>query len=1034
MGSFNQTKKSGLFGSDGGIGFTIGKQQTDNSNAQTTLTHSASNIAALDGNVIINAGGSYQQTGSNLIAGMGTDSDNVMSDPNRGNTVIRAKQINIDSALDVYTNQSQSKSKQSGLTVSVSNSLIDNAKAIDSLIDAGGNTESVRMKGMAGVAGALKTKALAKDLDRAASALQSGNLSGVGNTRIQATIGSQKSQSNSSSYSEVNQASTITTNNLALIATGGGTGSNININGSNLNVKSDAFFQADNDFNVNGVGQNSQTRSDNKSSSAAIGAYASTGNGVGITANASHSKGYANSDSVTYANTQVNVGGTTTLDIGNDFTGKGVVFKTNKVQGQIGGDMTMESLQDIYSYNSKQKNAGFSADLDMIGGKGSSVSINGGKTNLTANSKIVGEQTGLFTNEADLTVHGKGTFTGAVFTTSKDAQAGGKSNIIFNQGMTSTDINNTTSYDGNAIQAGISIGNTAGKPQANMNGLGYGSDKGRDSSITKGGVSGVNDPQGIFTTDNRDALGGKLESVFDATRVNEELSAQTQITKEFGKEAPKAVGDFASKKETTLILDGDFEEAKKWSEGGIYRAALHTLVGAIATGSVEGAFASGTTAVSVPAVSRYLDEQGVDETTKNALLLGLSAGIGSAIGGDTASTATSFSQTDNNYLRHNDIQALGENINKALAKGDDAEVKRLLNEAIVRSNDLNKILKDKNKVYIDSISDQPMVIIPADKIDNFLNSLNIPAKYKPKINTLLTLQTVGENTYNANRNKLIGKNTEKVFLYPYQAGYGEVPNSYGISKEESKLIQKRNIRGANALASIGSSPIAASTYGIAKITGASDKTAEDVAIGTGLVTNTLGNAVTGKVAVTGSVAINKQVAPLQGAKVIVTGQKVDNKSVTNFKSLTVDLRSELPSRLKNSGNFGAAVIDVPGVQPLMAASSGLQAKDIKDRPKLADKGFVVEVKNPTFAAFTVNNSSGRPINRSVDTENKILNNIAAQLGNNTNAKGTVNLFTEREPCLSCSMNISQFKQRYPNIQLNIIDSGGNLYTPKNAGR
>ena len=1031
---FSQTKKSGLFGASGGLGFTIGKQQTDDSNTKTALTHTASNIGAIDGNVLIDAGGTYQQTGSNLVAGMGADSNKDITDPDRGNTVVRAKQINIDNTMDVYTNQSEQKFKQSGLTVAVTNSLVDNAKSIDNLVDAGGNTGSTRMKGMAGVAAVLKTKALAKQGSDALTALQGGNLKGVGNTRIQATIGSSKSQSNSSSYTEKSQGSSIDTNNLALIATGAGKDSNININDSNLTISNDALFQADNDFNVNGVAQNSNTRSNNKSSSAAIGAYASTGNGMGITASASRGKGYANSDSTTYANSQINVGGTTTFDIGRDVNIKGGVLNTDKIQGSVKGDVNIESLQDTATYDSKQKNMGFNADLDLAKGTGSSLSVNGGKTNLNSDYKAVGEQSGIFANQADLITEGKGTFKGGVFVTSKAAQDNGNSNIVFKQGVTATDLKNTTSYDGDAIQAGISIGSTNNKPQASMNGIGYGTDSDSDSSITKGGVSGVNDPQGIFTTDNRDALGGKLESVFDATRVNEELSAQTQITKEFGKEAPKAVGDFASKKETTLILDGDFEEAKKWSEGGIYRAALHTLVGAIATGSVEGAFASGTTAVSIPAVSRYLDEQGVDETTKNALLLGLSAGIGSAIGGDTASTATSFSQTDNNYLRHNDIQALGENINKALAKGDDAEVKRLLNEAIVRSNDLNKILKDKNKVYIDSISDQPMVIIPADKIDNFLNSLNIPAKYKPKINTLLTLQTVGENTYNANRNKLIGKNTEKVFLYPYQAGYGEVPNSYGISKEESKLIQKRNIRGANALASIGSSPIAASTYGIAKITGASDKTAEDVAIGTGLVTNTLGNAVTGKVAVTGSVAINKQVAPLQGAKVIVTGQKVDNKSVTNFKSLTVDLRSELPSRLKNSGNFGAAVIDVPGVQPLMAASSGLQAKDIKDRPKLADKGFVVEVKNPTFAAFTVNNSSGRPINRSVDTENKILNNIAAQLGNNTNAKGTVNLFTERQPCLSCSMNISQFKQRYPNIQLNIIDSGGNLYTPKNAGR
>lgn len=197
--------------------------------------------------------------------------------------------------MDKYSNQSEQKFKQSGLTVSVSNSLIDSAKAIDSLVDTGGNTDSVRMKGMAGVAGALKVRALAKEAASAAKGLASSvnadSLKGLGNTRIQATIGSQKSQSNSSSYTEVNQGSNINTNNLALIATGAGSDSNININGSSLTVSNDALFQADNDLNVNGVAQNSNTRSNNKSSSAAIGGYASTGSGVGITASASKSKG-----------------------------------------------------------------------------------------------------------------------------------------------------------------------------------------------------------------------------------------------------------------------------------------------------------------------------------------------------------------------------------------------------------------------------------------------------------------------------------------------------------------------------------------------------------------------------------------------------------------------------------------------------------------------------------------------------------------------------------------------------------------------
>lgn len=863
--SSSQTKKSGVFGTDGGIGFTVGKQQTDDSNDETQITHTASQIGAIDGNVIITAGGKYQQTGSTLIAGMGDDSSKDINDPNRGNTVVRAKSINIDNAMDVTTTQSEQKSKTSGLTVSVSNSLIDSVQNINALVDAGGNTESVRMKGMAGAAGLLKVKALAKEANSAGYDLLDGNLKGVGNTRIQATVGTQKSQSNSSSYTEVNQASTITTNNLALIATGAGVDSNITINGSNLSVTNNALFQADNNFNVNGVAQNSNTRSTNKSSSTAIGGFADTSGSAGITASASRGKGYANSDSTTYANSQLNIGGTTTFDIGNDFNGKGVVFNTGKVQGIIRGDMTMESLQDTSTYDSKQKNAGINLDVDLEGA-GSSLSVNGGKTNLAANSKIVGEQTGLFAQEADLVVNGKGSFTGAVFTTSEEAQATGKSNIVFKQGITSTDINNTTSYEGDAISIGLSIGKTTGKPQATMNGLGYGTDSDSDSSITKGGVSGYNDPDGNLTTDNREALAGKLESVFDANRVNEELGAQTQITQEFGKEAPKAVGDFASKRETTLILNGDFEEAKKWGDGGAYRVALHTLVGAIAAGSVEGALSSGTTAVSIPAVSKYLDQQGVDETTKSALLLGLSAGIGATVGGDTASTAISYSQTDNNYLKHNDIQALGENINKALAKGDDAEVKRLLDKAVVLSAQLNLELTKDNIVYVDGIANLPVTVIGSEPLKNFLKGLNIPAKYQSKVAKIIQLQSSGLSTYDANKNKLFTENTKVVSLYPYEAKYGEIPKSYNMSREKVKTILQDKSRTANAIRGMGNSPVAAVGYLGAKLTGASDKTAEDIAIGTALVTNAASSGkvtkiVTNQAGVKAAVSNNKATSP-----------------------------------------------------------------------------------------------------------------------------------------------------------------------------
>ena len=61
---------------------------------------------------------------------------------------------------------------------------------------------------------------------------------------------------------------------------------------------------------------------------------------------------------------------------------------------------------------------------------------------------------------------------------------------------------NIGAIDGNVIQVGVSLGQTDNKPQASMNGLGYGSDSDSDSSVTRAGITGIAGSQDI-TTDNR---------------------------------------------------------------------------------------------------------------------------------------------------------------------------------------------------------------------------------------------------------------------------------------------------------------------------------------------------------------------------------------------------------------------------------------------------------------------------------------------------------------------------------------------------
>lgn len=127
---------------------------------------------------------------------------------------------------------------------------------------------------------------------------------------------------------------------------------------------------------------------------------------------------------------------------------------------------------------------------------------------------------------------------------------------------------------------------------------------------------------------------------------------------------------------------------------------------------------------------------------------------------------------------------------------------------------------------------------------------------------------------------------------------------------------------------------------------------------------------------------------------------------------------------KRSGNVGVAEINIPGIQRTMIASSRI------DLPSQSQKqnGFVGYVPE-TFPSTSAISKTGDSYNRSSDSEAKILNNIAAKLGNNTKATGYVNLMTERAPCTSCSNIISNFQKRYPNIQLNILDNNGKVVKP-----
>ena len=135
------------------------------------------------------------------------------------------------------------------------------------------------------------------------------------------------------------------------------------------------------------------------------------------------------------------------------------------------------------------------------------------------------------------------------------------------------------------------------------------------------------------------------------------------------------------------------------------------------------------------------------------------------------------------------------------------------------------------------------------------------------------------------------------------------------------------------------------------------------------------------------------------------------------------MKDQLPTWAKNKGNFGYGEVNIEGLDDTQFfAHSSIQT----EMPSMKGSGISIKPESSPFIASEV--SSTNVINgegawlRDVDTEYKILSDIQSKLGNNYSASGKIILYTELAPCPSCQSVIEQFKQMYPNIDIEVIYS------------
>jgi|GEM_PF-6168255 len=113
-------------------------------------------------------------------------------------------------------------------------------------------------------------------------------------------------------------------------------------------------------------------------------------------------------------------------------------------------------------------------------------------------------------------------------------------------------------------------------------------------------------------------------------------------------------------------------EIAKWDEGGVYRTALHTAMGLLATGTVEGAFATGGVAAAAPQIEKFeailteklANDDSLESKHKAELAAKAIIGVtlltaGETSGLDTSSTLMATNvEVNNRWLHDNEIEKI----------------------------------------------------------------------------------------------------------------------------------------------------------------------------------------------------------------------------------------------------------------------------------------------------------------------------------------------------------------------------------------
>ena len=649
-----QVKKSGLIGS--GLGFTIGSEKKKDSYDTEETTQRGSTVGSVKGNVTITAGQTASVSASDIIAGK--------------DTLITGRNVDIESKDNTYRGKEEHEYKKSGLTVSLGGAAVNAARTVAAPVKRAGEVGDGRLKALYAVQAGMNAKEIQKN-QKTDKAINKNNAVG-----INISLGSTGWKDHAETVTEETKGSRITAGKTAAVIAK----EDMTVKGSTVNAK-DIFLKAGNNIHILSSENKSTTTEDYKAKSGSIGASLSKG-GYGIGASYGKGKGQIEETTLTHTPSDITAKDTVSLSSGNDTLIRGGIIKGNKITANA-GRMSIESEQDKKNYKETSKTSGLSISYTP----GSAVSVSGGKGQTTIDSayESVTKQTGIYAGKEgyDIQVKNNTRLKGAVI----DSQAEKEKNRITTGTLTWENIDNKAEYKTKASGKGISV-STHAVSKLNPLGLGYVPTipvKGKAGSITYAAIA-----DSIITTTkektdkeishNTENALNTLSEIFDKKKI-EEKQEYVNILSQVGY---RLIGDIAGHKENELnkkaekarkennsILAEKYEkEAKKWSESGTNRIAMHGIMGALVSKEAGAGMTKGLTGAGLNAIlQKELGKIKDPEVHKMA-----SAAIGYLAGGKTGA-AIAHQATTFNYLTHEQYKQYLDDMKNAKTEEEKAKMK-----------------------------------------------------------------------------------------------------------------------------------------------------------------------------------------------------------------------------------------------------------------------------------------------------------------------------------------------------------------------